>query len=204
MTDIEKYAAAMKVIKLRVEVIQLFLSGRREAKYLPTTVETIGLQFRKVFELIALASLAANRSQYSAAYADFASHWQAAKLIKNLRSINPDFYPKPVVEVKTNRPGVLNELKPRGLDYLTETELVEAHGRCGGLMHSENPFATPIDYPFFQRSFGSWLPRTMNLLNNHQVHLLGDTGFWLFHMQEDGKGDEVPYYRFERVPKIPP
>jgi hypothetical protein len=35
-TDIEKYAAIMKEIKLRTEVINLFLSGARDAHYVPT------------------------------------------------------------------------------------------------------------------------------------------------------------------------
>jgi hypothetical protein len=55
----KKYAAIMKEIKLRTEVIRLFLSGACDAHYVPTTVETIGLQFRKIFELIAFSSLAA-------------------------------------------------------------------------------------------------------------------------------------------------
>ncbi|MGD1100530.1 MAG: hypothetical protein ABSA59_00560 [Terriglobia bacterium] len=138
-TDIEKYAGTMSEIKLRTEVIHLFLSGQREARYIPTTVETIGLQFRKVFELIAFASLVANRNQYSLAYSDFAKHWEAAKLLKNLRRINPNFYPKPVIEVQSDRPGVLHALKDRDQDYLTQEDLIEAHGRCGALMHGANP-----------------------------------------------------------------
>ena len=58
---IEKYAVVMKEIKLRKEVIDLFLSGERDAHYEPTTTETLGLQFRKIFELIVFASLAAWR-----------------------------------------------------------------------------------------------------------------------------------------------
>ncbi len=64
-TEIEKYAAIMKEIKLRTEVINLFLSGERDAHYVSTTVETIGLQFRKLSELIDFSSLAANRKRYS-------------------------------------------------------------------------------------------------------------------------------------------
>jgi hypothetical protein len=63
MTDIEKYVASMKEIELRTEVIDLCMSGQREARYDTTTIETIGLQFRKVFELIAFASLASNRAE---------------------------------------------------------------------------------------------------------------------------------------------
>lgn len=199
MTDIEKYVASMKEIKLRTEVIDLFLSGQREARYVPTTTETIGLQFRKVFELIAFASLAANRDQYSRAYADFSKHWELAKLIKNLRRINPEFYPKPVVEMQSDKAEVVNALRDRDQDYLTRDELISAHGRCGALMHSTNPFANPIDYGFYQQSFPLWRMRVINLLNNHQVRLLGDTGFWLVHMHEEGKGNEVSYYRFAPV-----
>lgn len=198
MTDIERYAATMKEIKLRTEVITLFLSGQREARYVPTIVETIGLQFRKVFELIAFASLAANRDQYSLVYTDFAKHWEAAKLLKNLQRINSDFYPKPIVEVQSDRSGILHDLKDRDQDYLTQADLIAAHGRCGALMHGTNPFANPIDYAFYQQSFPVWMTKMVNLLNNHQVRLLGDTGFWLFHMQEEGKGNEVSWYRFER------
>lgn len=200
MADIDKYVASMKEIKLRTEVIDLFMSGQRNAHYVPTTLETVGLQFRKLFELIAFASLAANQEQYSLVYADFAEHWQLAKLVKNLRRINADFYPKPIVEVPSSEPGVMHGLKDRDQDYLTEDELIEAHGRCGALMHSANPFAAPIDYAFYQSSFPVWRARAINLLNNHKVHLLGDTGFWIIHMQEDGKGSEVSHYRFE--PKV--
>jgi hypothetical protein len=90
----------------------------------------------------------------------------------------------------------MHSLKERGPDYLTEDSLIEAHGRCGALMHSANPYGLPIDYAFYQKSFNIWLPKIMNLLNNHKVHLLGDTGFYLFHMKETGD-DEVHWYRFD-------
>jgi len=202
---IEKYAAIMKEIKSRTDVIDVFLSGRREAIYIPTTVETVGLQFRKIFELIAFASLAANRRKYSSIYADFSKHWEAAKLLKSLQRINPDFYPKPVVETKSDRPRVVHDLSDRDHDYLTQADLVEAHGRCGRLLHAANPFGRPIDYVFFQTSFPVWRARFMNLLNNHKVHLVGDTGFYLIHMHEEGKKGEVSWYRFELVgPSVSP
>jgi hypothetical protein len=198
MTNIEIYGAVMKEIKLRKEVIDLFLSGRLEARFVPTTIETIGLQFRKVFELIVFASLAANQYEYSRVYADFAKHWEAGRLLKNLRKINPRFYPKPIVEVRHDRPEVVDEHKDRDQDYLTESELAAAHGKCGSLMHAANPFTKPIDYEAYKRDFHSWMTKIVNLLSSHQIHLLGDTGFWLVHMHEEGKGNEVSWYRFER------
>lgn len=196
-THIVKYANVMKEIKLRAEVINRFLSVQREALYVPTTVETVGLQFRKIFELIIFASLAANRDEYAKAYSEFARHWEAAKLVKNLRRINPEYYPHPVVEKPSTHPAALHDLAKRGADYLTEDELTEAHGRCGKLMHAANPFGRPIHYEFYEQSFPIWMTRIVNLLNNHKVHLLGDSGFWLIHMFEEGKGQEVSWYRFE-------
>lgn len=188
----------MKEIKLRTETVTAYLSGQRNALYLPTTLETIGVQFRKIFELIVFSSLAANRDLYSRAYADFTKHWEAVKLLRNVRKINPRFYPEPVVEVTTKQPGVVHQLKSRDQDYLTENNLIVAHGRCGSLMHAANPFGQPIDYNFYRQTFPVWLIQTTNLLNNHQVHLVGDTGFYLFHMKEQGH-EEVRWYRFERA-----
>jgi hypothetical protein len=197
---IEKYAEVMKEIKLRMEVIDSFLSGERETRYFATTIETVGLQFRKIFELIAFASLAVNRVEYSKAYADFEKHWEAAKLIKNLRRINPDFYPQPVIEVPApaGKPEGAHALQKRQQDYLTQQDLIEAHGKCGSLMHGSNPFGNEIDYLFFRSSFPTWRNKIINLLNGHEVRLLGDTGMWVIHMKEQGH-DEVRWYRFTRV-----
>jgi hypothetical protein len=63
-------------------------------------------------------------------------------------------------------------------------------------MHAASPFATPIDYPFFQSNFPVWLSRLMNLLNNHQIHLPGDPGFYLIHMKEN-RDDDIHWYRFQ-------
>lgn len=198
--DIQQYVSVMKEIKLRIEVINKFLSGQLAAHYVPTTIETVGLQFRKTFELIAFASLAANREEYSKAYTDFEKHWEAAKLVRFLRRVNPTFYPKPVLELPSTDPRAVKQLQDRAGDYLTEAELVEAHGRCGSLMHAANPYGAPIQYDYFQNQFRNWLLRTMNLLNTHQVHLPGDPGFWLVHMQEHGHND-VAFYRFSPPPK---
>jgi hypothetical protein len=196
-TSMDTYVGVMVEIKLRTAVIDLYLSGRQNAGYLATNIEVIGLQFRKIFELIALSSLAAHRDLYSRAYADFAKHWEATKLLENVRHINPDFYPKPVIEEKTAQPEVKSNLRPRDPDYLTKDELVQAHGRCGSLMHAANPYGRGIDYAFFNRCFPEWRAKTINLLNCHQLHVPGDTGFYLVHMQEEGK-DGVTWYKFGR------
>jgi hypothetical protein len=196
-TDIEKYSAHMTQIKLRVALINITLGVQpTEIDQLPIFIESIGLQFRKVFELIAFATLAANRAMYSLVYRDFAKHWEAGKLLKNLEKINPEFYPKPGIETPSEQPGVRAHFNDRPQDYLTKTDLIAAHGRCGGLLHAANPFAPPINYEFYLSSFPVWAAKIVNLLHVHRVHLVGDSGFYHFHMKEQGH-DEVRHYRFE-------
>ena len=96
-TGVRQYTNVMTEIKRRSRVVHHFMGAQNAALYMPTTTETIGLQFRKIFELIAFASLSANKKLYAAAYANFAKHWEASKLIANLHRINPDFYPVPIV-----------------------------------------------------------------------------------------------------------
>jgi hypothetical protein len=197
-TGIEIYAGLMKEIKTRTAVIDRQLRSAPHSEFSASVVEAIALQFRKIFELIAFASLAANKDRYSAVHSDFAKHWQAAKLMKQLRDVNPDFFPKPVVENPATTPGAVHSLDDRAHGYLTESDLIEAHGRCGRILHSANPFDAPIDYKYFADTVPVWRQKYVNLLNNHKVHLVGDTGFWLVHMQEVGH-DDVSYYYFARL-----
>lgn len=59
-------------------------------------VELVFLQFRKILEQIAFASLVANKDAYSAARKNFATDWRAPKILKYLEAVNPHFYPEPL------------------------------------------------------------------------------------------------------------
>src|ERR1700686_4533389 len=63
--DRVKYADCMTFIRYRLEVIDRFLSRQLTTGYEIPDMETICLQFRKVFELIAMSSLCANRDKCS-------------------------------------------------------------------------------------------------------------------------------------------
>lgn len=186
----------MAEIKRRVAVIDFFLTGGGHALYVPTTVESVCLQLRKVMELIAFGSLVANKDIYSTTYEKFAAHWNARLLLRDLERVNPDFYPKPVVEVPHPNPKVLHQLKDRDPDYLSRDEFEKAYEKCGAIMHSENPYGSRIDYSYYQGKLPAWRTEVVNLLNNHQIRLLGEKGFYLIHMKED-RDDKVHYYKFE-------
>ena len=105
-SDMQKYCDLMEEIKRRMNVIDLFLSGKGHAVYEPTTLESVGLQVRKILELIAFGSLVANKAVYSAIYLNFAKHWHAGRLLRDLAKVNSSFYPKPIVEIPSKQPGV--------------------------------------------------------------------------------------------------
>ncbi|MGH9737892.1 MAG: hypothetical protein ACRD4X_04810 [Candidatus Acidiferrales bacterium] len=187
--EIQKYCDLMEEIKRRTAVVDFFHAGGGHALYLPTTVESVALQLRKIMELIALGSLVANKEHYSAAYEKFATHWHAGRILRDVEKINPDFYPKPVME------GPHYQLMDRQPDYLSKGEFEAAYEECGPIMHAENPYGARVDYHHYRAKLPEWRTKIVNLLNNHQIRLLGETGFWLIHMKED-RDDKAHYYKF--------
>lgn len=196
--DIQKYCGLMEEVKRRTNVIDFFLGGGH-ALYKPTTVESIALQFRKVLELVAFGSLIANKDVYAAAYAKFAEHWNARLLLRDLERVNAHFYPKPVIEVPSSSPKIAHGLENRQPDYLSKKEFVKVYEKCGGILHADNPYGSQVDYNYYHSKFPVWRTRIINLLNNHQIQLVSEPGFYLIHMKEN-REDKVHYYRFEPTP----
>jgi hypothetical protein len=200
--DIEKYCGLMEEIKLRMNVVEFFISGRGHALYEPPTIESATLQLRKILELIAFSSLLANREAYSAVYARVSKTWNAGDLLRELEDVNPEFYPVPVVQVPSTKPGVFMEHKKRTpIDYLTKDDFREVYGRCGVMAHAANPLGKGIDYPYFKRKVPEWARQIVNLLNGHEIHLLNNPGMYTIHMSVQGD-NRVHWYKFE--PPIAP
>jgi hypothetical protein len=195
--DIVKYCNLMEQVKLRISVIDFFLSRARLDQ--PPGLESIGLQLRKILELVAFGSLVANRNAYSAVYSGFTKDWNAGELLKKLEKVNPDFYPKPIIELPSHKEGIQSEFVVRGPDYLSKQDFIEVYGRCGVLMHAANPFGSGIDYSYYQQNVPIWRTQLINLLNTHEIRLVNEPGLWLIHMKEE-RDDRVHYYIFKPPP----
>lgn len=178
-----------------MEVVDYFISGKGHALYQPPTLESASLQLRKILELIAFGSLVANADAYTSVYSKVSKQWQAADLLKELGKVNPDFYPVPVIEVPYNAPGVLHQLKKREGDFLSKEEFPEVYGRCGVMAHAANLYGKGIDYAYYSKMLPAWRERIINLLNNHEIHLLDRPGLYVIHMKEE-RDEEVHWYRF--------
>jgi hypothetical protein len=115
------------------------------------------------------------------------------------RALNPNFYPKPVIEKPSQTLGVVSDLHELSSGFLTKDELVEIHGRCGNVLHARNQYGKKLNYSKFVNDIPAWLGKITKLLDCHKIHLLDDNRrFYLVHMKED-QDDCVHMYTFQLV-----
>jgi hypothetical protein len=188
--DAWKYVQCMEEIKRRYLAISCIMRRRHTTPYRATNIEFICLQIRKILELIALASLAANKEEYSKQHANFFKHWQAKRILESIKKINPFFYPTPQKDTGILTKGVRTvELITEG--YLTKTEFAEVYDLCSRALHADNPYNAIINYKCFEKQIPVWLERIRTLLNHHQVHLVSKDGkkraLWVIMRGEDEK-----------------
>jgi len=100
------YCNCLQSAKKRLELIEGITSRRLRIDHESIEAEFACLQLRKTLELIAFASVAARKDVYSQAHADFASHWNAKKLMAKLEKLHPDFYPTPAAVTAPDARGV--------------------------------------------------------------------------------------------------
>jgi hypothetical protein len=199
--DIQKYLALIEEIKLRVKAIDGLLANANSDSPQFISIESIGLQFRKVLELIAFSSLISNKVVYTAAYDDFSKTWNAELLMKDLERVNPDFYPQPVIEHRNPEVGVTAMLEPMKSGFLTLKAFVKVYKKCGALVHASNPNGSKLDYKFYSSRFPIWREEIVNLLKSHRIRLTGSESFYLIHAEERHNG-KAHHYTLE--PKVVP
>jgi hypothetical protein len=197
--DTLAYVAVMREIKHRTSLVYALLDKQLTVMYETTHVETMVLQVRMITELIALGSLAAHRGIFEEQQRKFDKHWDPVKILKDVERINPDFYPKPIIELPSTQHGIKAHLVDRPDGYLTQAELIEVHGRCGNVLHARNPYGAPLDHALYEGLVGGWMERIMALLNTHQIRLLDERTFHLVQMRDKGS-DDVRMYTFGRAP----
>lgn len=197
-SDRAKYADCMEEIKKRIVVVDAFLKGSCNALYLMTTVESIYLQFRKILELITMASLSAS-PEYMARYDRFRRHYNGKRILGDLEKVNPDFYPRPTRQVVDPDSGKVVKVVDVESGFLTKDEYVELYDICGHLLHADNPYAEgQQDMKVRLQEASEWRNKIVTLLNHHQVQLADSSKqIWvLMHAKSDGR---VHVFDFEEV-----
>jgi len=191
--DAQRYCSIMTEIKARSRVIRAVCEGGIVRLPQPARVEFVYLQFRKIIELIATGSLLANAKTFSQVRPNLQIYWNAKDLLKDIHAINPDFYPKPIVQKPSNRPGVMMEWSDRPDDYLAKDRFMTLYDKCGSILHAKNPFAAEQDHAKLEEAGPRWYLWIVNLLIAHTIRLVDDVNLYLIQM---GSDTASPSYTF--------
>jgi hypothetical protein len=178
----------MEDIKARVEVVLGVVERGVTVGRPDFDAEVACLNLRKILELIAFASLTANKEKYAEVHANFANHWRAKVLLQNLERIHPQFYPRPAFFSHQDANGIkhIDFLKD---GFLTKDEFVTLYDKCSEVLHTWNPFRVDPRVVDFGISIRDWVTRIERLLAVHTIRLIEGDVHWLVYMQhpEDGK-----------------
>jgi hypothetical protein len=177
--DLRVYCNCLQSAKHRLVLAERIRSGelRIDPNVESYDFEFVLLQIRKALELVAFASIAAHKDIYASAYADFATHWNAKKLLTKLAKLHPDFYPKPVL-LERLESGIVNITHQSGHE-LTPEEFVQLYDICSKAIHEWNPYLDEPRVLHTGRPVADWMKRIYNLLNLHAVTLVGSGTVWI-------------------------
>lgn len=199
--QLQMYVEQMEEIKKRTDVVKCFLAKKCGALYDVTTVECMALQIRKILELIALGSLVANEAEYKKRHANFASHWKAKRILREIEKSNPAFYPRPTRQVVDEDSGQVVRLESITDGFLTREEYEELYDECSNLLHARNPFSgTERRDLQFGRKVHIWMNKIIVLLNHHCVQL-SDSAQQIWVMMNAKSDGNAHATLFEQVQK---
>jgi hypothetical protein len=187
--DSVRYVQCMEEVKNRlVAAWSMFGNNTHTTPFRATNIEFACLQIRKILELIALASLSANKEEYSKQHANFSKHWRAKAILQAVEKVNPNFYPTPTREVG-DPSGQIRDIELLTEGFLTKQEFSTVYDLCSQTLHASNPYGEQINYPFFEKEIPVWLEKIKKLLNTHIVMLLNKReSLWIIlRSQDDGK-----------------
>jgi|SRR5579871_99144 len=188
-SDIQIYCDSMAQIRDRINVVQTIMSsgihigvpGQPALK--DQTAELIFIQFRKVLEGIAFASLSANKEKYSEVYANFSKHWRAKDMLAVMDTVNPDFYPVPMLPPVETSPGNYYFRGSLADGFFTREDFIFLYKCSSEALHTHNPYREGDPTINIKYTVQEWVARLQKLLGWHRTHLL-DGDVWVGKFRE--------------------
>ena len=187
---VQKYANCMQELKYRIDAINAVQCGQNTTLYKQTNIEFIALQLRKIMELIALANLVANKDEYEKIRKSFATDWNAERIIKTIKKINPEFFPKGIYKKPYKDSKHIIKWVEKTENILTESTFKEVLDKTSDILHAQNPFdVNSKDYDAYNIKYQYYFNLIINLLAKHQVKLCNEDiiNCTLFAMQSNGE-----------------
>jgi len=204
-TDPEIYCECMEDMLPRFRLARSILYRTVTSGVELLDTEILFLQFRKMLEQIAFASLVANKAVYSAARAKFANDWRAKKMLEYLAQVNPEFYPVPLRLVSTTPRGDgtnFHQLEPLTDGFLTKDEFVELYDYCADILHVWNPYDSRSRTINVRLHVRDWLSRIEQLVSLHQAQLVSGSCWVAAVPDKDGKVHTYPAQPADEVPPV--
>jgi hypothetical protein len=181
--DVQKYCNCMVEVRDRIGVVERVMNGFTIG-HQAFDAELVFIQLRMALEIMAFASLIANREKYSATHEKFASHWNAERILRDLEKVNPQFYPVPV-NAPEKQPDGIKHCSAVTEGFLTKEDFVRLYDKCGKILHARNPFSTDGPRIALGYSVKQWVSRIQTLLRLHITHLVnGDV--WVIQLPAEG------------------
>ena len=182
-----EYSRRMQEIVSRTMAIRAIRAGAEGLPYI-IVVEIIYLQLRQILELIATALLVVNKDAVTKLREPGLRSWHALDILKGIRSVNPDFYPKATKDGEKDRQGVIPIEDKQG-DILTLEKFITLYNRCGRITHTQNPFdtrkhrapSTKEDCLKLLDQASRWESRIVRLLTHHTFKLRDDETLYVAH-----------------------
>lgn len=178
------YCSCMEDVKRRLAVVNTMAKRSLTIGSEDFDYEFVALQLRKSLELIAFASMTANKKLYAKAHANFANHWKAKTMLSSLDRIHLGFYPQPIFldHVKESGAKHFDHVKD---GYLTKDDFVTLYDLCSEVLHTWNPFTSKKRYIDFKRSVSEWSQRITRLLKLHLMRFVDRDEVWVVEMESD-------------------
>ena len=179
--DLSEYAKRMQEIVRRTAAINRIRQASGLGLPWIVVVEVTYLQLRHILELIATALLVVNKAAVSASGSQQIRSWHAINILDAIEDVNKEFYPKPLNRERKNAEGFM-PLKDIKGDVLTKEKFVTLYRKCGGILHTQNPFATKKSVRYqtsdeckkLLAEADQWQFRIIGLLTQHEFRLKDD------------------------------
>jgi hypothetical protein len=181
--DTQLYINVMEETRDRLNFVKYLPARKASTGIEIIDKELVFLQLRMILELIAFASLTANREKFAAAHEKFASFWRAKNMLQDLEKINPDFYPVPIKPAQLQPDGTKH--CPTVDVFLTKDDFVSLYDVTGDFLHVRNPFSTQDPVIRMQYNVRQWIERIQALLALHIMRLV-DGKLWIVEVPERG------------------
>ena len=181
------YCSCMENVKSRLDVVRSVFEGLLSTGQELFDYEVVSVQLRKSLELIAFASMTANKELYAKEHANFSRHWRVKTMLDSLRKIHPGFYPQPIKldHVKDNGAKHFEHVKN---GYLTQEDFVTLYDLCSECIHTWNPFTEKERHIDFKHSVAKWVSRIECLLKLHLIQFVDREEIWIVEMANTKDG----------------